>query len=57
MDRRHFITTTSAAALAPALATTPAWAQAKTIRLIVPFPAGGAIDVTARVIAEAAKGA
>ena len=57
MDRRHFITTTSAAALAPALATTPAWAQAKTIRIIVPFAAGGAIDVTARVIAEAAKGA
>ena len=57
MDRRHFITTASAAALAPALATTPAWAQAKTIRIIVPFAAGGAIDVTARVIAEAAKGA
>ncbi len=34
-----------------------AQAPARTTRIIVPFAAGGAIDVTARVIAEAARGA
>ena len=32
-----------------------AWAQAKPIRLIVPYAAGGPIDVTARVLAERVK--
>ena len=54
MDRRHFITSATAAS---ALARTPAWAQTKPIRIIVPFAAGGAIDVTVRVIAERAKDA
>ena len=56
MHRRHFMTTLAASGAA---ACTPGWAQtpARTTRLIVPFAAGGAIDVTARVIAEAAKGA
>ena len=57
MDRRHFIATTSAAALTGPLAASPVWAQAKPIRIIVPFAAGGAIDVTVRVIAERAKDA
>ena len=57
MDRRHFIATTSAAALTGTLAASPVWAQAKPIRIIVPFAAGGAIDVTVRVIAERAKDA
>ena len=57
MDRRHFIASTSAAALTGPLAASPAWAQAKPIRIIVPFAAGGAIDVTVRVIAERAKDA
>ncbi len=37
--------------------TTPAsiWAQTKPIRLIVPYAAGGPIDVTARVLAERVK--
>ena len=57
MDRRHFIASTSAAALTGPLAASPVWAQAKPIRIIVPFAAGGAIDVTVRVIAERAKDA
>ncbi len=57
MDRRDFITRASAAGWAGTLAARPAWAQAKPIRVIVPFAAGGAIDVTARVLAEAARSA
>jgi tripartite-type tricarboxylate transporter receptor subunit TctC len=51
MRRRNLLThsTLAAAALAlPSLAV----AQAKTTRIIVPFAAGGPIDVTARVLAE-----
>lgn len=33
----------------------PAWAQARPIRLIVPYAAGGPIDVTARILAERVK--
>ena len=42
-----------------ATSSAPVWAQtaARTTRIIVPFAAGGAIDVTARVIADAARGA
>ena len=57
MDRRQFATTLLSTAAAAS--TTPGWAQAptRTTRIIVPFAAGGAIDVTARVLAEAARGA
>ena len=57
MDRRQFATTLLSTAAAASA--TPGWAQApaRTTRIIVPFAAGGAIDVTARVLAEAARGA
>jgi tripartite-type tricarboxylate transporter receptor subunit TctC len=38
-----------------AMAWAPAWAQGKTIRIIVPYAAGGPIDVTARALAERVK--
>ena len=36
---------------ATALMAAPAWAQGKPIRIVVPYAAGGPIDVTARVLA------
>ena len=48
INRRQF----TAASLALSL---PAWAQGKTIRIIVPYAAGGPIDVTARALAERVK--
>ncbi len=51
-NRRHVITALAASLAAPGIA----WAQAAPTRIIVPFAAGGPIDVTARVLAEAVKG-
>jgi len=51
MDRRLFLGAAGATLAAPALV----HAQARPIRLIVPFTAGGATDVTSRVIAEKAS--
>ncbi len=51
MRRRHFINSLGATLALPAVA------QARPIRIIVPFAAGGAIDTTVRVLAERAKDA
>ena len=40
---------------ATALMAAPVWAQGKPIRIVVPYAAGGPIDVTARVLAERVK--
>ncbi len=52
MKRRCLLMLLTAAV---ALSSSAAFAQARTIRLIVPYAAGGPIDVTARLLAERVK--
>jgi tripartite-type tricarboxylate transporter receptor subunit TctC len=54
LPRRQFLHLAAGAAALPAMARS-AWAQAypsKPVHLIVPFPAGGAVDITARLIGQ-----
>jgi tripartite-type tricarboxylate transporter receptor subunit TctC len=50
MKRRHLLGAAASAAIAA-----PAWPQARPLRIIVPYAAGGPIDVTARLLAERVK--
>ncbi len=54
LNRRALITAAAAAALAAGVPPS-AFAQANTIRLVVPYPAGGPLDRIARILAEAVK--
>jgi tripartite-type tricarboxylate transporter receptor subunit TctC len=54
MKRTTFLLT-SLAAVATLATSGGAWAQSRPIRLIVPYAAGGPLDVTARVLAERVK--
>jgi len=53
MKRRQLLL--SSLASAATLAAPAAWSQARPLRIIVPYAAGGPIDVTARVLAERVK--
>jgi tripartite-type tricarboxylate transporter receptor subunit TctC len=58
LPRRRFLHLTAAAAVLPALSRV-AWAQSypsRPVTMIVPFPAGGATDVIARIMAERMRG-
>ncbi|XAH23302.1 tripartite tricarboxylate transporter substrate binding protein BugE [Xylophilus sp. GW821-FHT01B05] len=48
MQRRTLLATLAAASVAPGMS----WAQGKPLRLVVPFPPGGATDITARSLQE-----
>jgi tripartite-type tricarboxylate transporter receptor subunit TctC len=52
MNRRHLLALAGTTTLAAPAIAQPAWQPDRPIRLVVPFPAGGATDVWARLVAE-----
>lgn len=54
-NRQAFLRTLALGLLGAALGAAPAMSQTRPIRIIVPYAAGGPIDVTARVLADRVK--
>jgi tripartite-type tricarboxylate transporter receptor subunit TctC len=50
MKRRSFLLGAAAALAAPAVRAQAAWPMGQPIRVIVPFPAGGTVDLVARLV-------
>src|SRR6478672_12489434 len=57
LTRRHFAATAGAALLAGPASVSPALAQDQTVRLVAGFPAGGGIDISARLLVDPFKDA
>ena len=55
LTRRHFAATAGAALLAGPASVSPALAQDQTVRLVAGFPAGGGIDISARLLVDPFK--
>ena len=51
---KSLLTRRAALALAPAALATPAFAQQRQVRLVVPYPPGGTTDLTGRIVAPRA---